>query len=85
VTSRSKRWWIWWAAEPASGRFFPIATTEEIVKLPWLVPSYAEPNGDLKLTVHSWLVQTPRLNILVDTGVGNGKLNRSRPHWNDRN
>lgn len=62
----------------------PDATAEEIVKLPWLVPSYAEPNGDLKLTVHSWLVRTPKLNILVDTGVGNGKLNRSRPHWNDR-
>jgi hypothetical protein len=56
----------------------PDATAEEIVKLPWLVPSYAEPNGDLKLTVHSWLVRTPKLNILVDTGVGNGKLNRSR-------
>jgi hypothetical protein len=56
----------------------PDATSEEIVKLPWLVPSYAEPNGDLKLTVHSWLVRTPELNILVDTGAGNGKLNRSR-------
>ena len=62
----------------------PDATAEEIVKLPWLVPRYAEPNGDLKLTVHSWLVRTPKLNILVDTGVGNGKLNRSRPHWNGR-
>ena len=62
----------------------PDATAEEIIKLPWLVPTYAEPNGDLKLTVHSWLVQTPKLNIVVDTGVGNGKLNRSRPHWNDR-
>ena len=60
------------------------ATAEEIVKLQWLVPDYAEPNGDLKLTVHSWLVETPKLNILVDTGVGNGKLNRSRPHWIDR-
>ncbi len=62
----------------------PNATAEEIVKLQWLVPDYAEPNGDLKLTVHSWLVRTPKLNILVDTGVGNGKLNRSRPHWIDR-
>jgi glyoxylase-like metal-dependent hydrolase (beta-lactamase superfamily II) len=62
----------------------PSATAEEIRKMPWLVPSYAEPNGDLKLTVHSWVVQTPRLKIIVDTGVGNGKLNRSRPHWNDR-
>ena len=62
----------------------PNATAEEIVKLQWLVPDYAEPNGDLKLTVHSWLVRTPKINILVDTGVGNGKLNRSRPHWNDR-
>jgi glyoxylase-like metal-dependent hydrolase (beta-lactamase superfamily II) len=63
----------------------PDATAEEIVKMPWLVPSYAEPNGDLKLTVHSWLVRTPKLNIVVDTGVGSGKLNRSRPHWNHRN
>jgi glyoxylase-like metal-dependent hydrolase (beta-lactamase superfamily II) len=62
----------------------PNATAEEIVKMPWLIPSYAEPNGDLKLTVHSWLVRTPKLNIVVDTGIGNGKLNRSRPHWNDR-
>ena len=62
----------------------PSATAEEIVKMPWLVPRYAEPNGALKLTVHSWLVKTPSLNIIVDTGVGNGKLNSSRPHWNER-
>lgn len=62
----------------------PQASAEEIIKMPWLVPAYAEPSGDLRLTVHSWLVRTPRLNIVVDTGVGNGKLNRSRPHWNDR-
>jgi glyoxylase-like metal-dependent hydrolase (beta-lactamase superfamily II) len=69
------------SAEP----LIPDATVEKIVALPWLIPNYAELNGDLKLTVHSWLVQTPQLNIVVDTGVGNGKLKRSRPHWNDRN
>ena len=69
---------------PGARAILPDATAEEIVKLPWLVPNYAAPNGDLKLTIHSWLVKTPRLNIVVDTGVGNGKLTRSRPHWVDR-
>ena len=55
---------------PGARAILPDATAEEIVKLPWLVPNYAAANGDLKLTIHSWLVKTPRLNIVVDTGVG---------------
>lgn len=40
----------------------------------WLAPDYCNPeNGALRLGVHSWLIRTGRLNVLVDTCFGNDK------------
>jgi glyoxylase-like metal-dependent hydrolase (beta-lactamase superfamily II) len=50
--------------------------------MPWLVPSYATPEGKLKLTVQSWIVETPSHRIVVDTCIGNSKQGRSVPVWN---
>jgi glyoxylase-like metal-dependent hydrolase (beta-lactamase superfamily II) len=62
----------------------PQATREEIRKLHWLYPHFADENGDLKMTIHSFLVETPSRRIVVDTGIGNDKQNRRFPAWEGR-
>ena len=68
-----------------STRFIlPLATNEEIQKLPWLIPHFATEEGRLKMSIHSLVVETPRRRIVVDTGLGNDKQGRKVPTWNDR-
>jgi glyoxylase-like metal-dependent hydrolase (beta-lactamase superfamily II) len=68
-----------------STRFIlPLATNEEIQKLPWLIPQYANEEGRLKMSIHSLLVETPSRRIIVDTGLGNDKQGRNVPTWNNR-
>src|SRR4051812_2538419 len=69
-----------------STRFIlPLATNEEIRKLPWLIPHFATEEGRLKMSIHSLAVETPTRRIVVDTGLGNDKEGRSVPTWNNRN
>ena len=69
-----------------STRFIlPLATNEEIRKLPWLIPNFATEEGRLKMSIHSLVVETPQHRIVVDTGLGNDKEGRSVPTWNNRN
>ena len=69
-----------------STRFIlPLATNEEIQKLPWLIPHFATAEGRLKMSIHSLLVETPSRRIIVDTGLGNDKQGRNVPTWNNRN
>jgi glyoxylase-like metal-dependent hydrolase (beta-lactamase superfamily II) len=69
-----------------STRFIlPLASNEEIRKLPWLVPHFATEEGRLKMSIHALVVQTPTRRIVVDTGLGNHKQGRNVPTWNDRN
>ena len=69
-----------------STRFIlPLATNEEIRKLPWLIPHFATEEGRLKMSIHSLVVETPRHRIVVDTGLGNDKQGRNVPTWNNRN
>ncbi|WP_291687256.1 MBL fold metallo-hydrolase [Bradyrhizobium sp.] len=68
-----------------STRFIlPLATNEEIQKLPWLIPHFATDEGRLKMSIHTLVVQTPTRRIVVDTGLGNGKQGRNVPTWNNR-
>src|SRR6266404_6296718 len=68
-----------------STRFIlPLATNEEIRKLPWLIPHFATGEGRLKMSIHSLVVETPSRRIVVDTGLGNDKEGRSVPTWNNR-
>jgi glyoxylase-like metal-dependent hydrolase (beta-lactamase superfamily II) len=62
----------------------PLATHEEIQKLPWLIPHFANEEGRLKMSIHSLVVETPNRRIIVDTGLGNDKQGRNVPTWNDR-
>ena len=69
-----------------STRFIlPLATNEEIQKLPWLIPHFANEEGRLKMSIHSLVVETPTRRIMVDTGLGNDKQGRKVPTWNNRN
>ena len=69
-----------------STRFIlPLASNEEIRKLPWLIPHFANEEGRLKMSIHSLIVETPKHLIVVDTGLGNDKQGRTVPTWNNRN
>ncbi|WP_199763304.1 MBL fold metallo-hydrolase [Bradyrhizobium guangdongense] len=68
-----------------STRFIlPLASNEEICKLPWLIPHFATEEGRLKMSIHSLVVETPGRRIVVDTGLGNDKQGRNVPTWNNR-
>jgi glyoxylase-like metal-dependent hydrolase (beta-lactamase superfamily II) len=68
-----------------STRFIlPLATNDEIQKLPWLIPHFATEEGRLKMSIHSLVVETPAQRIVVDTGLGNDKEGRNVPTWNNR-
>ncbi len=68
-----------------STRFIlPLASNDEIQKLPWLIPHFATEEGRLKMSIHSLVVETPSRRIVVDTGLGNDKEGRNVPTWNNR-
>ena len=68
-----------------STRFIlPLATNEEIQRLPWLIPHFATEQGRLKMSIHALVVETPKHRIVVDTGLGNDKQGRDVPTWNNR-
>ena len=68
-----------------STRFIlPLASNDEIRKLPWLIPHFATEEGRLKMSIHSLVVETPTRRIVVDTGLGNDKEGRGVPTWNNR-
>lgn len=63
----------------------PQATYEAIREISWLAPHFADREGRLKMSVHSFVVETPGRRIVVDTGLGNDKQNRIVPGWNGLN
>ncbi|MBV9630455.1 MAG: MBL fold metallo-hydrolase [Xanthobacteraceae bacterium] len=63
----------------------PQATPEALRRLEWLRPQFADDDGRIKMSIHSFLVETPTRRIIVDTGIGNDKQNRRIPGWNGRN
>ncbi|PZA09449.1 MBL fold metallo-hydrolase [Rhodopseudomonas palustris] len=60
----------------------PQATPQQIQTMPWLTPQFANDEGRLTMSVHSWVVETPTRRIVVDTCIGNDKQGRGVPHWN---
>jgi glyoxylase-like metal-dependent hydrolase (beta-lactamase superfamily II) len=62
----------------------PQATREAILPIAWLRPHFADEEGRLRMSIHSFIVETPDRRIVVDTCLGNDKTGRRIPHWNDR-
>jgi len=60
----------------------PDATPQDVQKMPWLVPDFADDQGRLKMSIHALVVETPSHRIVVDTGLGNDKEGRPMPAWN---
>src|SRR5215468_9895990 len=61
----------------------PDATREACLPLRWMKPHFMDDAGQLKMSVHALLVETPSRRILVDTCLGNDKQGRTVPHWNN--
>lgn len=57
------------------------ATPEKIKTLDWLIPNFADQDGNLKALVQSFLIRSNGKNILIDTCIGNGKVRTDLPEW----
>ena len=57
----------------------PQATREAIQPIAWLRPHFADEDGRLRMSIHSFVVETPTRRIVVDTCLGNDKQNRRIP------
>ncbi|MCX4745923.1 MBL fold metallo-hydrolase [Kitasatospora sp. NBC_01287] len=70
------------ALPPQTGPWLlPGATAEVLDEAPWLRPDFADADGP-RLASHTFAVLIGGLRVLVDTGIGNGKV-RANPAWND--
>jgi len=47
------------------------AETEEVIAMRWLHPHYATPDGQQVMNFQGFVVQTPTMNIMLDTCIGN--------------
>ena len=62
----------------------PQATPEAIKPIAWLRPHFADEDGRLAMSIHTFVVESQGQRIIVDTCLGNDKQGRRIPHWNDR-
>ena len=58
----------------------PQATPGVLAEMPWLKP-FVDDEGQIVLSMHSLVVETPDASVLVDTCIGNDK-ERTYPRWN---
>lgn len=59
----------------------PQATPEAVKPISWLYPHFMTEDGNLIMSVHALVVETPDRRIVVDTCIGNDK-ERAVPTWN---
>jgi glyoxylase-like metal-dependent hydrolase (beta-lactamase superfamily II) len=58
----------------------PTSSRAEIEAMQWLAPLYVQ-DGQMRMGIYSFLLETPELKIVVDTAVGNAKP-RAGPTFN---
>lgn len=70
--------------EVAGGTKFllPQATRDAVRPIEWLAPYFMDEAGNLIMSIHALVVDTPKHRIIVDTCVGNNK-ERPIPGWNN--
>lgn len=68
--------------EVAGGTRFilPQATRDVVKEIDWLTPHFADKEGNLIMSIHALIVETPTRKMIVDTCIGNDKQ-RSIPTW----
>ena len=64
-------------------KIIPNATKENISKIPWLKPHFADEENSLKAVVQAFVIQSSDHTIIVDTCVGNSKKRIEIPAWNN--
>lgn len=52
--------------------------------LDWLQPKFLDADKAMRMSFHSFLIQTKHHLVLVDTCIGNHKKGGGFPQWNDR-
>ena len=67
--------------------FFPQSVdTDVVANSPWLsLPHFDPATGRICLSMHSWLLQTGKKRILIDTCIGNDKKKDARKNWTGLN
>jgi glyoxylase-like metal-dependent hydrolase (beta-lactamase superfamily II) len=71
-------------AMPGPGTFlFARATPEFVQRHGWLKPHFATDDGRLLASIHSFVIESGKRRIIVDTCIGNDKKRRVRG-WNQR-
>ena len=60
----------------------PDATRDKVKTIEWLQPHFADEEGNLIMSIHALIVETPTRKIIVDTCIGNDKK-RNIPNWNN--
>jgi len=70
--------------EVAGGSRFilPDATREACLPITWMSPHFMDEEGNLIMSIHALVVETPERKIVVDTCIGNDK-ERSIPNWSN--
>ena len=58
----------------------PEATRDAVQPITWLTPHFADAEGNLIMSIHALVVETPDRKIVVDTCIGNDKQ-RNIPNW----
>jgi glyoxylase-like metal-dependent hydrolase (beta-lactamase superfamily II) len=67
-------------------QFFPTLTRELFEQnRAWLQPRFIDAENRLMLCIQSYIVQTPRHTIMIDSCVGNHKPRPTRSFWNMMN
>ena len=67
-------------------RLLPDATPEQLAKdADWLAPRFIDDKGNIKLSVHTLLVESQGKKIIVDTCIGNDKGRSMFPEWDHQN
>ncbi len=60
----------------------PQATRDEVKEIDWLAPHFADAEGNLIMSVHALIIETPTRKMVVDTCIGNDK-ERPFPNWSN--
>ncbi len=67
---------------PGGTRFLlPDALRDVVQPISWLQPHFADAEGNLIMSIHALVIETPERKIVVDTCIGNDK-DRTIPTWN---
>ena len=63
--------------------FFPAATAEAVAKHQWVVPDFADEDGNIGMRVQAFVVEVGDRRLLVDPCVGDGKT-LEMPFWHQQ-